>query len=42
MNDAFISLLSITVAAVVFAFSFTAAERVFGKFGKPIIRKPKR
>jgi hypothetical protein len=30
MNDAFTSLLSIAVAAVVFSFAFTAAERVFG------------
>lgn len=30
MGDAFINLLGIAVAAVVFSFAFTAAERVFG------------
>ena len=42
MNDAFINLLGIAVAAAVFALSFTAAERMFGKFGKRCVRKPKR
>ena len=30
MGDAFINLLGIAVAAVVFSFVFTAADRVFG------------
>ena len=34
MNDAFVNLLTIAVAACVFAFAFTAAERVFNGYGK--------
>lgn len=41
MGDGFYNLMSIFAVAVVFAFAFTAAERVFGGFGRTRKRRVK-
>lgn len=41
MGDGFYNLMSIFMGAVVFAFAFTAADRVFGGFGRGKKRRTK-